>query len=132
MGDTERGAAEIGIVRRWWTKRRSRRDESLLDDLLGAVRYWFRRRDVWFWGPTSVVLSVLVLLLGGQISRWIGQDVNWYAGFGQWLGALGSIVAAVAALWIATTDRKRADLKLAQEKVERNDDRRREARLGSR
>ncbi|MBM4509284.1 hypothetical protein GS421_06865 [Rhodococcus hoagii] len=43
-----------------------------------------------------------------QIALESGQDVAWYSGFGQWLGALGSMIAAGVALWIATSERQAA------------------------
>ena len=71
---------------------------------------WVRERGTWFWGLVAVTVPAVLLLWGGtQAAIARGQDVEWYAGFGQWLGALGSLLAAGAALWIATTDRRRAD-----------------------
>lgn len=52
---------------------------------------------------------MLALWGGTQAARAWGQSVGWYAGFGQWLGALGSLIAAVVALWIATSERRHAD-----------------------
>lgn len=52
-----------------------------------------------------LVVPVVVLFIGSQIAHNSGQSVNWYAGFGQWLGALGSFTAAGAALWISVSDR---------------------------
>ncbi|MCV7428069.1 hypothetical protein [Mycobacterium montefiorense] len=52
------------------------------------------------------VVSVFALWAGSQIAHDRGQTVEWYAGFGQWLGGLGSLVAAGVALSIATGDRR--------------------------
>lgn len=76
-----------------------------------------RQRGVWFWATVITIGSVLLLFVGSQIARSLGQDVDWYAGFGQWLGALGSLIAAGVALWIAVTGRREAD---AREKAEQD------------
>jgi hypothetical protein len=67
---------------------------------------FFRTRGVRFWAITISAVSVGALFAGSQIARNWGQAVDWYTGFGQWLGALGSFVAAGAALWIAVSDRR--------------------------
>jgi hypothetical protein len=54
-------------------------------------------------------LSVLLLGGGSQIARDRGQSVEWYTGFGQWLGGLGSLIAAGVALWIAVTERRHVE-----------------------
>ncbi|MGV0624565.1 hypothetical protein [Mycolicibacter minnesotensis] len=72
------------------------------------VSKWLRGRGVWFWAITITVASVLLLWGGSQIAHDHGQRVDWYTGFGQWLGALGSLIAAGVALWIAVTDRRHA------------------------
>jgi hypothetical protein len=59
-----------------------------------------------FWAITITAVSVVVLFAGSQIAHDRGQTVDWYTGFGQWLGALGSFVAAGAALWISVSDRR--------------------------
>lgn len=73
------------------------------------IRAGRRFRGVWFWALSGTVVAVLVLWGGTQIARAWGQSVDWYAGFGQWLGALCSLTAAVVALWIATSERRHAD-----------------------
>ncbi|ULP36534.1 hypothetical protein MJO55_25690 [Mycolicibacterium rufum] len=70
-----------------------------------------------------------VLFIGSQIARAVGQDVDWYTGFGQWLGALASFAAAGAAVWIATTDRRRNDDTRAREQARHESDLAREAGL---
>ncbi|MFD4268175.1 hypothetical protein [Rhodococcus sp. NPDC058481] len=55
--------------------------------------------------------------------------MDWYTGFGQWLGALGSLLAAGAALWIATTDRRRTDLQRKADQDAQDGDLAREAGL---
>lgn len=69
-----------------------------------------------FWAATIAVVAVGGLFVGSQIAHDRGQSVDWYTGFGQWLGALGSFIAAGAALWISATDRRRADA--ARQQVE--------------
>jgi hypothetical protein len=61
---------------------------------------------VLFWAVTIAMASAFVLFAGSQIAHDRGQTVDWYTGFGQWLGALGSFVAAGAALWISMSDRR--------------------------
>jgi hypothetical protein len=53
-----------------------------------------------------------VLWAGSQFAHDRGQSVEWYTGFGQWLGGLGSLTAAIVALWIATRDRKEREREL--------------------
>lgn len=53
----------------------------------------------------------------------------WYTGFGQWLGALGSLIAAAVALGIATTDRRQAAKLRQAEQDDRAADLAREAGL---
>ncbi|TVX95895.1 hypothetical protein FPV58_26660 [Mycolicibacterium porcinum] len=62
-------------------------------------------------------MTISALFAGSQIARARGQDVDWYTGFGQWLGALASFVAAGAALWISLSDRRynMAERKRAEE-----------------
>jgi hypothetical protein len=71
-----------------------------------------RSRGVWFWAITGTATSVAVLFVGSQIAHDRGQTVEWYTGFGQWLGGLGSLVAATVALWIAVTDRRHTEKQL--------------------
>lgn len=84
-----------------------------------AVVRFFSHRGHGFWAGTIAVVAVGALFVGSQIAHDRGQSVDWYAGFGQWLGALGSFVAAGAALWISATDRRRADA--ARQRVERQE-----------
>lgn len=82
----------------------------------------------WVWGAATAI-GVLALWVGTQFAISRGQDVAWYTGFGQWLGALGSLIAAAVALGIATTDRRQAaDLRKA-EQDDRDADLAREAGL---
>jgi len=62
--------------------------------------------SVLFWAAIITAVSVVGLLVGSQIAHDRGQSVGWYTGFGQWLGALGSFIAAGAALWISMSDRR--------------------------
>jgi hypothetical protein len=64
---------------------------------------------VWFWAIATTVISLFVLFAGSQIAHDRGQSVAWYTGFGQWLGGLGSLIAAAVALWIAVTERRHVD-----------------------
>ena len=70
------------------------------------IRAWLRARSVWFWAVPGTACSIFALWAGSQFARDRGQSVEWYTGFGQWLGAVGSLIAATVALWIATRDRK--------------------------
>ena len=67
---------------------------------------FFRTRGVRFWSVTITAVSVGALFAGSQVARNWGQDVNWYTGFGQWLAASGSFVAAGVALWISVSDHR--------------------------
>ncbi len=83
---------------------------------------WIRARGSLFWAVVGSAVLVGVLFAASQIAHNRGQSVDWYTGFGQWLGALGSFVAAGAALWIATRDREdrkreREDADLAQARL---------------
>src|SRR5271163_933725 len=72
------------------------------------LRAW-RSRGVWFWAIAGIATSVFVLFVGSQIAHDRGQSVEWYTGFGQWLGGLGSLIAAGVALWIAVTERRHVE-----------------------
>ncbi|WP_063001508.1 hypothetical protein [Nocardia mikamii] len=98
---------------------------SLPDDRLGRPR----TRTVWLWTATGTSVAVLLLWGGTQLAKANGQNVDWYTGFGQWLGALGSLIAAVVALWIATTDRQHTERARQAERDEVAADRAREAGL---
>lgn len=86
-------------------------------------------RGLRFWVIAITFASVGVLFLGSQIARNFGQSVDWYTGFGQWLGALGSFIAAGAALWISVTDRQRSDAQRERIQVQEDADLNREAGL---
>lgn len=78
------------------------------------------------------VLSVAAFVTLWLVTRYkIRHHMNpdWYAGFGQWLGALATFIAAVVALVIATTDRRRTDRQRRADKLERDKDLLREAGL---
>lgn len=77
------------------------------------------------------VAVVLVVYIGSQIAHDSGQSVEWYTGFGQWLGAIASFAAAATAVWIATADRRRADQIRADERNQENRDLARQAGLVS-
>jgi len=70
------------------------------------IRSWLSERGARFWATTLTVSAVGALFAGSQIARSFDQSVNWYTGFGQWLGALGSFAAAGVALWISVSDRR--------------------------
>ncbi len=53
-----------------------------------------------------VLVTALALLLIGNSYGW---TYNEWGNAATWFGAVGSLLAAGAALWIATTDRRRAD-----------------------
>jgi hypothetical protein len=86
-------------------------------------------RRVWCLFTLIVVVSVALLTCGSVAAHRLNQDVDWYAGAGQWLGALGSLLAAGMALWIATSDRQRADQQRTAEQRERDAELLREASL---
>ncbi|WP_074327200.1 hypothetical protein [Mycobacteroides abscessus] len=86
-------------------------------------------KSPWFWLATSTVIAVALLTVGTIAANRLHQSVEWYAGVGQWLGALGSLLAAIMALWIATTDRRRADNLREAERRDRDADLLREAGL---
>jgi hypothetical protein len=67
---------------------------------------WIRARATLVSAVVGSVIAVGALFAGSQIAHDRGQSVDWYTGFGQWLGALGSFIAAGAALLIATRDRR--------------------------
>lgn len=69
-------------------------------------RGWLRTQGFWFWPLTVATAAVAALWGGSQIAHDTGQSVDWYTGFGQWLGGLGSLIAAGVALLIATRDRR--------------------------
>ena len=83
------------------TEKRPRRGDRL--------RAWLRSRGVWFWAGVGTVASLILLWGGSQIAHDRRQSVTWYTGFGQWLGALGSLIAAGVALWIAVSERRHAE-----------------------
>ena len=56
-----------------------------------------------FWSVAIEIGSVGILFAGSQIAHNHRQSVEWYTGFGQWLGALSSFIAAGAALWISVS-----------------------------
>lgn len=87
------------------------------------------RKSPWFWLTALTVTSVALLTAGTIAANRLNQSVEWYAGVGQWLGALGSLLAAITALWIATTDRRRADTLRETERRDRYADLLREAGL---
>jgi hypothetical protein len=87
------------------------------------------RKSPWFWLTALTVTSVALLTAGTIAANRLNQSVEWYAGVGQWLGALGSLLAAITALWIASTDRRRADTLREAERLDRDADLLREAGL---
>lgn len=62
----------------------------------------------------AVALFAIVIVYGWSS----GKTGEWWAAWGQWIGGVGSIAAAVAALWIARTGWQQADA-LAREGWER-------------
>lgn len=71
----------------------------------GLVRY-AQSRSLLFWALSVTTAVVVVVFIGSQIARDRGQTVDWYTGFGQWLGAIASFAPAGSAVWIATSDRR--------------------------
>lgn len=71
-------------------------------------------------------------LVGGVAILWfftfcawgllVGKDATWWGSLGQWVGGVGSIVAAVAAVWIAREGWRQSDLEIGRaEKRARED-----------
>ncbi|MUM19715.1 hypothetical protein FZI91_21805 [Mycobacterium sp. CBMA271] len=98
---------------------------------MNLVTGWWRavRSNGWHLYGVGLLLTLLLVFVGTQIAVWVGQDVNWYTGFGSWLGAIASVFAAVVALGIATSDRRRADRQRTIDSDERNEALRRQASL---
>ncbi len=86
-------------------------------------------RSVLFWAVVIAAVSIGVLFAGSQIARDNGQSVDWYTGFGQWLGALGSFTAAGAALWISTSDRRHTMADRRRATIQQDADLKRQAGL---
>ncbi|MDC8980680.1 hypothetical protein PR370_01045 [Mycobacterium marinum] len=86
------------------------------------LRNWLRARGMWFWATAGIAVGLFVLWGGSQYAHDLGQSVEWYTGFGQWLGGIGSLVAALVALGIATRDRN-------ERTIERRDEEKTHARL---
>lgn len=60
---------------------------------------------VWFWGFLAVIGGLVLLDVG--IAN--GKDSAWWASWGQWAGAFGSVAAAGTAVWIAVEGWRRSD-----------------------
>ncbi|WP_328411951.1 hypothetical protein [Nocardia sp. NBC_00403] len=76
-----------------------------------------------------VLVVVVALAAGTKLAKDHGQGADWYTGVGQWVGGLGSLIAAGIALWIATSDRRRADRLRSEEQERQAADLAREAGL---
>ncbi|MGZ9829497.1 hypothetical protein ACXYTP_21510 [Tsukamurella ocularis] len=86
-------------------------------------------KQVWRWALFGTIGAVLVLTIATPIAAHAGIKSDWYAGYGQWLGAIGALVAAAVALGIATTDRRIAAEQRDAENRERDATLKREAAL---
>ncbi|CAM3726495.1 hypothetical protein TSOC111612_11375 [Tsukamurella ocularis] len=86
-------------------------------------------KRVWRWALFGTVGAILVLTIATPIAARAGIKSDWYAGYGQWLGAIGALVAAAVALGIATTDRRIAAEQRDAENTERDATLKREAAL---
>lgn len=64
------------------------------------------RKWVLITGSTAVTAAPAAVVATGAVTD---QSVEWWRAWGQWIGAGGSIVAAVAALWIAWWGWERAE-----------------------
>lgn len=93
------------------------------------LRDRLRGRDVRFWSVVIAVGSVGLLFACSQIAHDHRQSVEWYTGFGQWLGALGSFIAAGAALWISVSDRRNAIADRKHVEAQQDSDLQRQAAL---
>lgn len=87
------------------------------------------RSNPLFWLGAIFFGGVAVLAAGTIAANRLNQSAEWYAGFGQWIGAFSTMLAAGLALWIATVDRRRADSLRSEERSEREADLLREAGL---
>lgn len=57
---------------------------------------------------TTIVISAVLLML--VLWGWLwAESLDWWAAAGQWVGGIGSALAALVALWIARTDWRRAE-----------------------
>lgn len=65
---------------------------------------------------SGVVLLASILLI--TFSATTGRGTDWWAAWGQWVGGIGSIAAAGAAVWIAAEGWRRSDAQ-SREKAER-------------
>ncbi|WP_063129931.1 hypothetical protein [Nocardia fusca] len=99
------------------------------ESVLGRAAAWSRRNRVWFWTGGVIVVVSAVIGVGTRLTMDRTQNADWFAGIGQWVGGAGSVIAAVVALWIATSDRRRAEQVRAEEHDERAADLAREAGL---
>ncbi|WP_406635127.1 hypothetical protein [Amycolatopsis sp. WGS_07] len=68
-----------------------------------------------FWA-FLVIIGGLVLLVVGVAN---GKDATWWAAWGQWAGALGSVAAAGTAVWIAVIGWRKSDAQY-REQAERD------------
>ncbi|WP_143760856.1 hypothetical protein [Actinosynnema mirum] len=69
---------------------------------------WAARRDAS--ALPLLVIGTLLAVTAAVRSQWL-LDVDGWAALGQWVGGLGAFAAVAAALWIASRDRRAADLR---------------------
>lgn len=75
----------------------------------------FGKVDVRYLGGVTLLASILMV----TFSAVTGRGTDWWAAWGQWVGGIGSIAAAGAAVWIAVEGWRRSDAE-SREKAERD------------
>jgi hypothetical protein len=68
----------------------------------------FGKFDVRFLGGAGALAFALLIIMSVDLR----QGTDWWAAWGQWVGGIGSIVAAGAAFWIASAGWKKSDAQL--------------------
>lgn len=66
------------------------------------------------WGAGAVAVLFVALI---AVGIGIGADSGWWAAWGQWVGGVGSIIAAWAAVWIAQQGWRRSEVEAQQERA---------------
>ncbi|MGZ9829483.1 hypothetical protein ACXYTP_21440 [Tsukamurella ocularis] len=88
----------------------------------GADTAWYRNKL--FTLTMKLSLAFLVVLVAVSLILWaVGVGADWFSGVGQWAGAVAGVFAGIAALWIATTDRRIAKQQRDDDRTERAQER---------
>jgi hypothetical protein len=75
------------------------------------------RDNAWFFGFLAGIGALLLI----SMSIAFKKDTNWWAAWGQWVGGLGSIIAAGVAVWIAVVGWRKSDQQ-AREQAQRSEE----------